>query len=135
MFNPLRADELISALGRVLRMAADGEGPTDAYRRSQLLSAHSIARHLAAEEAARANLLEWLRSELLQILDEDRASLRAARDQIAAAGDTAIIGEVLVILLDGLGSGSEDQGLRRRLHVLFAEMADREVEALNRGTS
>lgn len=126
MFNPMSASELILALGRVLRSAADGTGPTDDYRRGQLLSAYSIARHLSAEEAARAELVEWFRLQAASAVDSDPED----RARILAARDGSEIGEALVGLLGRLGDAEADQAVRRRLHLLFAEMADREVAAL-----
>ena len=132
VFNPLKPHEIVQALGRVLRSAADSGGPADEYQRSQLLSAYSIARHLAAEEAARAELLEWFRGEVLAVLDGDEQAVAAARERIRGARDGAEVGEALVDLLAELPRN--DAGLRRRLRALFVEMADREVEALARAS-
>jgi hypothetical protein len=126
MFNPMSPSELILAIGRVLRAAADGHGPTDDYRRGQLLSAYSIARHLSAEEAGHDELLQWFRDELAATL-EDRPGTRA---QIVSARDGTEIGEVLVDLLGSLGESEADTALHRALLRLFADMADREVAAL-----
>jgi hypothetical protein len=135
VFNPLKAHELLQALGRVLRAAADSGGPVDEYQRSQLLSAYSIARHLAAEEAARVELLEWFRSEVTSALDGDEPAVVSARDRIHAAADAAEVGEALVDLLTLLPRDPARTGLHRRLHALFVDMADREVEALARASS
>jgi hypothetical protein len=132
MFNPMKPDELILAIGRVLRMAADSEGPSDDYRRGQLLSGYSLARHLAAEEAARRELFSWFRSELVSALEEDRPAVIEGRERIRAAPDGARLGEALVQLLENLGSDSDDRRIRERLHLVFVEMADREVDALAR---
>lgn len=126
MFNPMGPSELILALGRVLRAAADGSGPSDDYRRSQLLSAYSIARHLSAEEAARGELLDWFRAEVVAALPEGSGP----RAQIAAAREGTEIGELLVQLLEKLGDSQEERAARKRLQLLFVEMADREVAAL-----
>jgi hypothetical protein len=128
MFNPMTPSELILAIGRVLRAAADEDGPGDDYRRGQLLSAYSIARHLSAEEAARDELVEWLRTEVAGGLEGD-ADPRA---RILAARDGTEIGEVLVDVLDALGDSEADQAVRRGLQQSFVEMADREVAALAR---
>jgi hypothetical protein len=126
MFNPMSPSELILAIGRVLRSAADGQGPTDDYRRGQLLSAYSIARHLSAEEAGRDELLQWFRGDVIAALEEQPE----ARAKIESARGGTEIGEVLVDLLDSLGDSEADQALHRRLLSLFADMADREVAAL-----
>ncbi len=120
--------ELILAIGRVLRAAADEEGPGDDYRRGQLLSAYSIARHLSAEEAARAELVQWFRTEAAGALE----GAAEARARILAAREGTEIGEVLVDVLDALGDSEADQALRGRLEQAFVEMADREVAALAR---
>ncbi len=120
------------AIGRVLRMAADSGGPSDDYRRSQLLSGYSIARHLAAEEAARTELFAWFRRALVAALDDDRPAVAEGRERVLAAPDGARLGEVLVELLEKLGRSDDDQRIRERLHLVFVEMADREVEALAR---
>jgi hypothetical protein len=133
VFNPLKPHEIVQALGRVLRNAADSGGPVDEYQRSQLLSAYSIARHLAAEEAGRVELLEWFRAEVTSVLDGDDPSIVAARERIGAAPDGAEVGEALMDLLASLPPS--DVGLRQRLRALFVEMADREVEALARASS
>jgi uncharacterized lipoprotein YmbA len=116
MFNPMEPHELVLGVGRVLRMAADGE-PVDGYRRSQLLSAYSVARHLAAEQAAAAELLAWLRAELADALGPDTLAGATTGPQLGAA-------------LTALLAGPLDDGLRARLHRILAEMADREVAAL-----
>lgn len=128
MFNPMSPSELILAIGRVLRAAADGTGPSDDYRRGQLLSAYSIARHLSAEEAARDELVDWFRTEVVSLLD----TREETRSRILAARDGPEIGRALVELLAGLGDSDRDRTLRHRIHLLFADMADREVAALAR---
>ena len=130
MFNPMEPHELILGVGRVLRAAADG-GQDDEYRRSQLLSAYSVARHLAAEEAAATELLAWLSAALDEALaGDERPLVRTARDAVAAATDGRMVGVALTPLLAGLGTGREDAALRGRVHRVLAEMADREVAAL-----
>ena len=135
MFNPLKPHEIVQALGRVLRNAADSGGPVDEYQRSQLLSAYSIARHLAAEEAGRVQLLEWFRGEVLMVLDGDEPAVVAARERIRGAPDGAEVGEALVDLLAEVPRSDAGAELHRRLRALFVEMADREVEALARASS
>jgi hypothetical protein len=128
MFNPMSASELILGLARVLRLAAEpaAAAAPDDYRRSQLLSAHSLARHLAAEQAAAPELLAWLRMRLVETLAGDPACA-GARAAIAAAGGAEEIGAALTALL---GDEQLEPGLRRELHALLAELADREVAAL-----
>jgi hypothetical protein len=122
--------ELILGVGRVLRAAADG-GQGDEYRRSQLLSAYSVARHLAAEEAASSALLLWLRTALAGALDgDDRPVVAAARDEVAVAASGAQVGDALTPLLASLGPDGADAALREGVHRVLAEMADREVAAL-----
>jgi hypothetical protein len=131
MFNALRTEELIAGMGRTMRAAAAG-GPADDYSRGQLLSAYSISRLLAAEVRAEAELLGWLRGELLVALDEagsDPAAALAA-ERIEAAGDAAAIGDALVEVLAELREVEPDSGLRRRLHSVLREMAERELLAL-----
>ncbi len=124
MFNPMSPSELILAIGRVLRAAADGDGPTDDYRRGQLLSAYSIARHLSAEEAARDRLVEWFQAEAAVALEAHPDT----RAKILAARDGTEIGELLADLLESLDA--DDEALHERLQPLFVGMADREVAAL-----
>lgn len=131
MFNPLEAHKLIAALAGVLREAADPDRQQDPYARSQLLSASSIARHIAAEQAAAPDLLGWLRERLLAALDEDPSAPSAAvaaRERIAVAASGTEIGAALAALLDELGP--QDEALRVRVHAVLAAMADREVAAL-----
>ncbi len=59
MFNPMSTAEVVRAVGGVLEAAAAG-GADDGYRRSQILSALSVCKLLAAEEAGRAEVGEWL---------------------------------------------------------------------------
>lgn len=68
MFDALGPDDLLAAIGRVLRSAAQADGPLDDYARSQLLSAYSICRFLAPEISAVATLSRLLREQLVQIL-------------------------------------------------------------------
>jgi hypothetical protein len=123
--------ELILGVARVLRAAADDGGQNSDYQRSQLLSAYSVARHLAAEERAAPDLLRWLRTALEDPLVRDGGpDALEARTGIAEATDGAEVGIVLATLLTGLGSADADAALRREVHRVLAEMADREVAAL-----
>jgi hypothetical protein len=135
VFNPLRADQMILAVGNVLRLAADVRGPLDEYQRSQLLSGLSITRNLAAEQAASAELLAWLRGEVDAALETDaRPAARRTRERLTAAADGIEIGDVLGELLEDLRREAADDPLRRRVQQLLGEMADREVGALASGT-
>lgn len=127
MFNPLAPHELLAALATVLRAGADPDRQDDEYGRSQLLSASSVARHLAAEEPVARRELAWLCGALLEALGEDAPP---ARDRIAAAASSTEIGEALAVMFDGLGPG--DAELRARVHRVLAEMAEREVAVLAR---
>ena len=87
MFNALTPVQLLGAIGQTLRMAAEAS-VFDGYQRSQLLSAHSVARLLASEQAAAAGLLEWTRAALVAALDGDaRAAAREAAAALADARD------------------------------------------------
>lgn len=132
MFNALRTEELIAGMGTTLRAAAGATGPPDEYARGQLLSAYSVSRLLAAEVSAEAELLGWLRDEVLAALaaapDDPAAS--AAVPRVEAAADGVALGEVLVDLLADLRRRAEEPELRRRLHSILREMAQRELAAL-----
>ena len=85
--------EVVRAVGGVLEAAAAG-GADDAYRRSQMLSALSVCKLLAAEEAGRAELGEWLEEATGPILaargeeavDAERGDVVAARFSTLMAG-------------------------------------------------
>ncbi len=127
---------MILAVGNVLRLAADVQGPLDEYQRSQLLSGLSITRNLAAEQAASADLLAWLRGALDPALESDgRPCAQRARERLEQAGDGIDAGDALGELLEELrGEAHRDDPLRHRVQLVLGEMTDREVEALGRGT-
>lgn len=141
MFNPLSRAEMIVAVGRVLKSAAGG-GPPDEYRRSQLLSAYSIARHLAAEERAAAGLMRWFRDELDSLLQEAASDWRgdpATRDVVARvaervrseAGIDELGAELTDLMLALRAAGDQSsRALGQSLRALLRELCDREVEAL-----
>lgn len=130
MFNALSTEQLLVGVGRVLRMNASAEGELEDYQRSQTLSAYSVTRLLAAEQAAAGELLGWAREELLMLLAGDqRPPVAAAREAIADAPGGVELGRALSELLRELGRADL---LRPRLHRLLAELADREVDALAR---
>lgn len=124
MFNPLSTSEVIAALGRVLKDAAASER-SDEYGRSQLLSAYSVARHLAAEEAARERLDTWFRGELVARLGDDGSRL-------ASAAPVERLAEELCELLARLRSASDPESRRRlaAIRALLRRLCDQEVAAL-----
>ncbi len=116
--------EVVRAVGGVLEAAAEG-GADDAYRRSQILSALSVCKLLAAEEAGRQEVGEWLAAASAPIL-----AGRGEAELAVASADAA--GERLSTLMAELrASGDEEsrhalRDLRRVLH----ELCDREIAAL-----
>lgn len=128
VFNALSSDELLLGVGRVLRMAADARGPLEDYERSQLLSAYSVTRLLAAEQRGAPGLLAGTRADLLAALDgDDRPAVARARARVEQAADGDAIGTVLVELLRELPRGD---ALRAPVHAALRTMVDREVELL-----
>lgn len=120
MFNALRSDELLVGVGRMLRMAAASEGPLEDFQRSQLLSAYSVTRLLAAEQRAQAALLEATRADLLAAVGEDEA--------IAAAADGPALGAATCSALERLAA---DDPARAAVHRALRVMVDAEVSALD----
>jgi hypothetical protein len=139
MFNPLSAPEITLAVGRVLKEAASATDLRDDYQRAQLLSAYSITRHLAAEQAAGDELIRWFRREVAAELErasgEDRslAELEGQAAAIGAGRDGAELGERISELLAILRrSGSPEAGrLTGRVRHLLHDLCDREVAALS----
>jgi hypothetical protein len=129
MFNAMEPEDLVLALGRVLRSAADFGGDFDDYQRSQLLSGYSVARHLAAEQSAQAALLSWFQEELAEMLHDVEID-PVLRERLVHARTGAQLGNALAELLDQLPEDPVHTAFRTRLHAAFAEMADREVAAL-----
>jgi len=130
VFEPMEPHDLLLGLGRVIRRAADAP-VRDGYERSQLLSAYSVARHLAAEQVAAGEIFAWLCDELDAALAGDqRPAVVQARAAVAGASRGPQIGTALTRLFAALGDGERDAALRRRLHALLAELTDREVAAL-----
>ena len=100
MFDALGPDDLLAAIGRVLRSAAQADGPLDDYARSQLLSAYSICRFLAPEISAVATLSRSLREQLVQILagsDDTVLSAIANRVEADASGADATVAAAEVL--------------------------------------
>lgn len=129
------------AIGEVLRTAASPEHPADAYRRSQLLSAYSVSRHLAAEERAAAGLQAWTRARAAALLREASgrgmddalvASLEQGASRLDTPGTRPEIGPVLADALARLRDDGSDSAATAAdgLRHLLREICDREVAAL-----
>jgi hypothetical protein len=133
VFNPLAPSEMVIAVGRVLKEEADAEGERDGYRRGQLLSGYSVARHLAAEQAGAAELRGWFRARVANALEEgdgERFGVRAAR--LRSSDDAAEIGDLLCGVLADLRAGGEtDADTRRRIQAICRELTDREIAVLS----
>ncbi len=130
LFNALRSDELLIGIGRVLRLIAATDGPLEEYARSQTLSAYSVTRLLAAEQAAAPELLRQTRQSLQEALDpgpERPPAVARAREEIQAAPTGIEVGDALCDLLAEL---PRDSPVRQRVHTALAQMVDREVAAL-----
>jgi hypothetical protein len=117
----MSAPEVILSVGGVLKAAA-GRGADDDYRRGQMLSAYSICRHLAAEEAARPRLRSWFEAELEPIL--------ARRGEAGAEG--ADLGTRLCVLMAELRASGDSDSEREAavLRAALRGLCDREIEAL-----
>lgn len=124
MFNAMTNAEVVLSVGRVLREAARVEGAPDEYGRSQLLSGYSVARHLAAEEAAAPELHAWFREAVAAELDGEQAAA------VRAASDPARLGDLVAEVLAELRGAPGLKAVRARLRALLRELADREVAAL-----
>lgn len=129
-------EQMLLALGGVLRNMAGVEGPLDEYQRSQALSAFSVSRNYAAELASREELLAWLRDTLGPALDADgRPEAAAAREALDAATDGPAAGAALGDLLEALRSeAAAEDPLRRQVQQALAGLADRELAELGRRT-
>jgi hypothetical protein len=120
VFNALRTDQLLIGIGSVLRAAADRGAALEDYERSQLLSAYSVARLLAAENVAAPAMLAWIKGELGPVLGDQEA-------QMAEAASSIAVGEQLSLLFEQM---PVDDPRRPKVHCILREMADREVAAL-----
>ena len=128
VFNALRSDELLVGIGHVLRATADARGPLEDFERTQLLSAFSVSKLLAAEQRAAGELLSWLRGERLAALPHDGDPTTAAvRERVSGAGDGVAVGEAIGDLLAALPADDPRRAAVRRV---VREMTDREVAAL-----
>jgi hypothetical protein len=131
MFNPLKPEDMLIAIGRVLRSAADANEPLDDYGRSQLLSAYSIARNLAAEQGVQGELLLWLQAQLDPLLvGTTDAAIEKARVRVAQAHDGRAMGEAVSELLARLRPDPDRYELRRRVQGALREVVEREVASL-----
>jgi hypothetical protein len=124
MLNPMSTAEVVRAVGAVLEASAAG-GSDDEYRRGQTLSAFSVCRHLAAEEAGRRELAEWLEAASAQVLARrGEEPLSAARPEEAGARLAALMKEL---------RAAEDDASRealRDLRAVMHELCDREIAIL-----
>lgn len=128
MFNPLRSDELLVGVGRVLRQVATVPRALEEYERSQALSAYSVTRLLAAEQRGTAALLASVKRELASALHGDpRPQVHEIAERVPAVGDGIELGDAVASLLALL---SPDEPLRARVHRILATMIDDEVAAL-----
>ena len=138
MFNPLPAPEITIAIGRVLKQAASTEDPRDEYQRSQLLSAYSVARHLAAEQAGGDALLDWVRERIAAELRDAAGDgapplpdLEARAAAVAEAEEGKDLGPLIRDLLVALRrSGDGAPPLLHSVRRLLREGCDREVAML-----
>src|SRR3954466_10299328 len=122
MLNPMSTAEVVRAVGAVLEASAAGGGSEDDYRRGQPLSAFSVCRHLAAEEAGRRELAEWL--------EEASAPILAGRGEAPlAAAQREEAGARLASLLEELRAGDDEASREalRELRGVLQELCDREI--------
>lgn len=136
MFNAMKPEDLLRAIGVVLRTTAAADGPLDEYQRGQLLSASSIARFLAAEQAGAPPALARAARDIVAQLD---ASPVAAVDGLSAAfasaPDGPALGGLLCDLFERLhadGSEAASRLLEATRHIVRG-LVDSEVAALAAG--
>ncbi|NWJ71081.1 hypothetical protein HX744_11200 [Pseudonocardia sp. ICBG1122] len=141
MFDPITPAQLVGMLGSLLRESARWDRPLDEFRSSQLLSASSIARYLAAEldgaGALRARFAadadDVLAVAELAATDPGwRAELARARTRFADDTDPRDLGAAGVDVLAVARETSDPGGARfaRAFRGLLAELADRHVDLL-----
>src|SRR5215469_6072374 len=130
MFNALRTDELLIGVGRVLRVAAGLERQPDGYERSQLLSAYSITRLLAAEQAVALDLFAELRARLLQVLDAQSPSLPSVERARAAVASARVATDASPEIAELLVELPRESRLKREIHSVLAQIVDAEIAAL-----
>jgi hypothetical protein len=125
MLNPMSTAEVVRAVGAVLEASAAGAGSDDDYRRGQTLSAFSVCRHLAAEEAGRRELAEWLEAASAPIL------ARRGEEPLSAAQPEEA-GARLASLMEELRAAEDDASREalRELRGVLHELCDREIAIL-----
>jgi hypothetical protein len=124
MLNPMSTAEVVRAVGAVLEASAAGRSD-DEYRRGQTLSAFSVCRHLAAEEAGRRELAEWL--------EEASAPILAGRgEEPLSATQPEEAGARLASLMEELRAADDDASREalRELRGVLHELCDREIAIL-----
>lgn len=139
----MTSSELMLALSRTLKEAANEQESQDEYRRGQLLSASSLARHLAAEQSSEPELWSWFRSRMLALLEDasGRAAslgdealggrLRECRRRLEQATDRGVAGQAISELLAELRArGDSSREFRAEMQSLLRALCDREVAAL-----
>ena len=124
----------------MLKQAASAHVAPDEYQRSQLLSAYSITRHLAAEQAGGDEVIAWFRESLVAELEKAAtdapplADLEARATSIGSCRDGRELGTHVRDLLVALRrSGAEAEPLLAETHRLLRGGCDREVAALAGG--
>jgi hypothetical protein len=130
MFNALSSEDLLTGVGRVLRTVANARGALEEYERSQALSAYSVTRLLAAEQAAAPELLRHTKHELLEALEADAQEATVAEHARVAIGSAETGVEIGDAVSDLLAQLPRSSAIRARVHGALAEMVDREVAAL-----
>ena len=134
MFNPLTPAQVTLAVGRAARDAARNEEPASAFARGQLLSAYSIARHLAVDLEAYGPELTAFRTQVADAVEAGAAdaALRELGAAVRAAATGLEAGDATCRLLDALRAerGAQAAGLRAAIRAALRRLVDREVELL-----
>lgn len=136
MFNAMSSEDVLLAVGRVLRSTADITGPLDDYQRGQLFSAYSMVRNLAAEQAGSRAALARAKQGLAAPLTA--APVDGIADLVPAFADVAdgpALGAALCDVLERLRA--DDSKASRRLQATvqgtIRRLVDDEVAALAAG--
>ena len=128
VFNALTPPELLTGIGHTLRMAADANGALEGFERSQVLSAYSVTRLLASEQAAAEELLAWTRGALLDALDgDDRARRASAPGRRSPRRPTARRSGPRC---PSCSPALPEDATRRAVRRVLREMIEREITAL-----
>lgn len=148
MFDSLTPAQLVETLARLLREAARWERPLDEFQTSQLLSASSLARHLAAElsgagaELARfaeraaaemdAAAAEATDPQWCETLRRARSAITDGRAVMDPAQVAADLGGVLVDVLRAARRSSDPSAIRYQasLRAVLADLVHRHVALL-----